>query len=118
MFLSVTKDGKSAIVSTTGNRDCHVIHRGGNLGENFSSQHINRSRELLAGNIDTGIMVDLSHANSDKDFKQALAASSVCQQLSSIDNDLIGVMIESNLVEEDKICQINWSTVKVLPMPA
>ena len=35
MFLSVTKDGKSAIVSTTGNRDCHVIHRGGNLGENF-----------------------------------------------------------------------------------
>ena len=45
-------------------------------------------------------MVDLSHANSDKDFKkQAFAASSVCQQLSSIDNDLVGVMIESNLVE-------------------
>ena len=101
MFLSVTKDGKSAIVSTTGNRDCHVIHRGGNLGENFSSQHINRSRELLeASGINTGIMVDLSHANSDKDFKkQAFAASSVCQQLSSIDNDLVGVMIESNLVE-------------------
>ena len=45
-------------------------------------------------------MVDLSHANSDKDFKkQTLAANSVCQQIRSKDRDLVGVMIESNLVE-------------------
>ena len=101
MFLSVTKHGKSAIVSTTGNSDCHVIHRGGKLGENFSSPHIDHSRELLEANdIETGIMVDLSHDNSDKDFKkQTLAANSVCQQISSKDRDLVGVMIESNLVE-------------------
>ena len=100
-FLDVTKHGKSAIVSTTGNADCHVIHRGGKLGENFSSPHIDHSRELLQANdIETGIMVDLSHANSDKDFKkQTLAANSVCQQISSIYKDLVGVMIESNLVE-------------------
>ena len=42
MFLSVTKHGKSAIVSTTGNGDCHIIHRGGKLGENFSSPHTKR----------------------------------------------------------------------------
>ena len=100
MFLSVTKHGKSAIVSTTGNGDCHIIHRGGKLGENFSPPHINDSRKLLEANgIKTGIMIDLSHANSDKDFKkQAFAANSVCRQISLHDEDIVGVMVESNIV--------------------
>ena len=100
-FLSVTKMGTSAIVSTSGNSDCHVIHRGGTDGPNFSSTHINQTAEVLqSNNIKTGIMVDLSHANSDKNFEnQVIAANSVCKQITEGNKDIVGIMIESNLVE-------------------
>ena len=101
MFLSVTKKGNSAIVSTSGNSDCHVIHRGGSNGTNYSEKPIIATTELLKTNgIETGIMVDLSHANSNKNFQnQIIAADSVSDQIAKGSRDIVGIMIESNLVE-------------------
>ena len=101
MFLSVTKKGNSAIVSTSGNSDCHVIHRGGSNGTNYSEKPIIATSELLkTSGIETGIMVDLSHANSNKNFQnQIIAADSVSDQIAKGSRDIVGIMIESNLVE-------------------
>jgi 3-deoxy-7-phosphoheptulonate synthase len=101
IFLSVTKQGHSAIFSTSGNPDCHVILRGGNQGPNFSAQSIaETSTSLQAVEIPAGIMVDMSHANSQKDHRKQLAvAADLCSQISAGNQDIIGVMVESNLEE-------------------
>ncbi len=109
MFLSVTKKGNSAIVSTSGNGDCHVIHRGGSNGTNYSKEQIAATSKLLETHeIDTGIMVDLSHANSNKNFNnQTVAANSVSDQIAAGSEDIIGIMIESNLVEGNQKISAN-----------
>ncbi|RZN57643.1 3-deoxy-7-phosphoheptulonate synthase AroG [Avibacterium paragallinarum] len=100
-FLSVTKFGHSAIVSTKGNADCHIILRGGDNGPNYSAKYV----EEICGNIEkTGriphVMVDFSHANSSKQFKKQLdVCADVCQQISQGSQKIFGVMIESHLVE-------------------
>lgn len=100
IFLSVTKQGHSAIFSTAGNPDCHIILRGGANGPNYDAQSVQSTSErLLAASIDTAVMVDMSHANSAKDHnKQIQVGADICQQLSNGNDDLMGVMIESNLV--------------------
>ena len=101
IFLSVTKQGHSAIFSTAGNPDCHVILRGGSQGTNFDSQSITNTFEgLTAAGVDAGIMVDMSHANSQKQHKnQLLVCESICQQLAEGERNIMGVMVESNLQE-------------------
>ncbi len=98
-FLSVTKQGISAIVSTTGNNDCHVILRGSNQGPNFDQSHVKQSADLLAkAGVKNRIMVDCSHGNSQKDHtRQPLVAANLAEQIESGDQSLCGVMIESNL---------------------
>ena len=100
-FLSVTKKGNSAIVSTSGNKDCHIIHRGGVNGTNYAKEYVATTEELLRKNdIDTGIMIDLSHANSNKNFKDQISAgASVGRQISEGNTNIVGIMIESNLIE-------------------
>ncbi|KAJ3014743.1 hypothetical protein HKX48_004981 [Thoreauomyces humboldtii] len=106
-FLSVTKQGLSAIVSTTGNDACHVILRGGTDGPNYSADHIRRYRaQVEKAGLQPRLMVDCSHGNSSKDHKkQTLVAQSVAEQLSqqpgpdSTAENIIGVMIESHLKE-------------------
>ncbi|WP_268738876.1 3-deoxy-7-phosphoheptulonate synthase AroG [Avibacterium sp. 21-594] len=100
-FLSVTKFGHSAIVSTKGNADCHIILRGGNNGPNYSAKDVNEVCESIekSGRI-PHVMVDFSHANSNKQFKKQLeVCADVCQQIAQGSNQIFGVMIESHLVE-------------------
>ncbi|MFZ7240021.1 3-deoxy-7-phosphoheptulonate synthase AroG [Avibacterium avium] len=100
-FLSVTKFGHSAIVSTKGNADCHIILRGGDNGPNYSAKDVNEVCESIekSGRI-PHVMVDFSHANSSKQFKKQLeVCADVCQQIAQGSNQIFGVMIESHLVE-------------------
>ena len=100
-FLSVTKEGKSAIFNTAGNDDCHIIHRGGNNKSNYGSDDVKNSVRILEQNgMRPNIMIDASHANSNKDFKmQSRVVDDVKNQLLSGEKNIIGIMLESNLVE-------------------
>ena len=99
-FLSVTKAGHSAIVSTTGNEDCHVILRGGKE-PNYDAAHVDAAaKEIAAAALAARLMIDLSHANSNKDFKRQIeVAKDVTEQLAAGDERIVGVMVESHLVE-------------------
>ncbi len=101
IFLSVTKTGRSAIFSTLGNHDCHAILRGGDRGPNYDSQSVRAAAERIEGaGLPPRMMVDMSHANSGKEFKRQLEVSaSLCHQLRMGEEGIMGVMIESNLVE-------------------
>lgn len=98
-FLSVDKDGRSAIFSTSGNKDCHVILRGGRE-PNYKAQYVNQAaQELKAQGLPSAVMVDCSHANSSRDYRrQALVAQDIGQQLRLGSQNISGVMIESHLV--------------------
>ena len=100
-FLSVTKFGHSAIVSTKGNEDCHIILRGGDNGPNYSEQDVAEvCDELAKAGYRAHVMVDFSHANSCKQFKKQLDVSrEVARQIATGSNKIFGVMIESHLVE-------------------
>ncbi len=100
-FLSVTKEGKSAIFNTAGNDDCHIIHRGGNNKSNYGSNDVKNSVRILEQNgMRPNIMIDASHANSNKDFKmQSKVVDDVKNQLLSGEKNIIGIMLESNLIE-------------------
>ena len=100
-FLSVTKEGKSAIFNTAGNNDCHIILRGGNKKANYSSKDVSESTDTLESNgMRSNIMIDASHANSKKDYKnQSIVVNDVKQQISNGEKNIIGIMLESNLVE-------------------
>ena len=99
-FLSVTKLGHSAIVETKGNPDCHIILRGGKE-PNYSKEHVDRiTQQLKDSNLNQKIMVDFSHANSNKKFEnQMLVCDDVCQQMDNGNQSVFGVMVESHLVE-------------------
>ncbi|MFB0935506.1 MAG: 3-deoxy-7-phosphoheptulonate synthase AroG [Propionivibrio sp.] len=99
-FLSVTKGGHSAIVSTSGNEDCHVILRGGQE-TNYDAAHVEAAaREIASAGLAASIMIDLSHANSNRDFRRQLdVARDVAAQLAAGEDRIIGAMVESHLVE-------------------
>ncbi|MDO5069685.1 MAG: 3-deoxy-7-phosphoheptulonate synthase AroG [Neisseria zoodegmatis] len=99
-FLSVTKAGHSAIVHTAGNPDCHVILRGGKE-PNYSSEHVKAAAEQLTqAGVTPKLMVDFSHANSRKDYRRQMeVAQDVAQQIRDGENNIMGVMVESHLVE-------------------
>ncbi|MBP6117159.1 MAG: 3-deoxy-7-phosphoheptulonate synthase AroG [Neisseriaceae bacterium] len=100
-FLSVTKSGHSAIVHTAGNPDCHVILRGGNSGPNYDATSVSASvAQLQKAGVTPNLMVDFSHANSSKDFKrQVQVAEDVAAQIAAGQQHIMGVMVESHLVE-------------------
>jgi len=99
-FLSVTKGGHSAIVSTAGNEDCHVILRGGKA-PNYDAAHVDEAaREIASAALAGRLMVDFSHANSSKEFKRQIdVAKDVAGQLAAGEERIMGVMVESHLVE-------------------
>ncbi|MBL4910087.1 MAG: 3-deoxy-7-phosphoheptulonate synthase AroG [Alteromonadaceae bacterium] len=99
-FLSVTKFGHAAIVQTTGNKDCHIILRGGK-STNFDADSVKVvTDDLKKANLNDKIMIDFSHANSQKKFKnQLLVNDDVCGQIVQGNKQIFGVMVESNLVE-------------------
>jgi 3-deoxy-7-phosphoheptulonate synthase len=100
-FLSVTKQGVAAIVETRGNRDTHVILRGGAKGPNYSAADVARVvADLQKAKLPGYLMIDCSHANSAKDHaRQPQVVADVCGQLASGSRAVIGVMLESFLVD-------------------
>lgn len=98
-FLGINFAGRTSIVQTKGNPDVHIVLRGGNEAPNFSPDDIKTTADLLkANNLTPAIMVDCSHANSEKDHeRQCDVLDSIIEQLVSGTNDIFGVMIESNL---------------------
>lgn len=98
-FLSVTKGGHSAIVSTKGNEDCHIILRGGKAPNHDAASVEQTSKELEASGVRPRIMIDASHANSNKDYRrQPIVIDEICQQIEKGDERVFGVMVESHLV--------------------
>ncbi|BGP15924.1 hypothetical protein JCM10213_003646 [Rhodosporidiobolus nylandii] len=102
-FLSVTKQGISAIVETEGNPACHVILRGSNSGPNYSAEHVKKAAEALRkAKVSDKVMIDCSHGNSSKRFEnQPIVAADIAKQLGDKETaeNITGVMIESHLVE-------------------
>lgn len=100
-FLSVTKEGRTAIVNSTGNEFTHIILRGGSDEPNYSAKHVEQSAGMLiAANLRPNIMIDFSHANSHKTpSRQREVSDDVCQQIEQGETRVFGVMIESHLVE-------------------
>lgn len=98
-FLAVTKDGQSAIASTTGNPDCHVILRGGKT-PNFDAASVQAASEVLEKNgLPPRLMVDASHANSSKKPEnQPAVIEDIAAQLEAGQRRIMGVMVESHLV--------------------
>jgi 3-deoxy-7-phosphoheptulonate synthase len=99
-FLSVTKFGHSAIVTTEGNKDCHIILRGGKE-PNYSAKHVaDVVKDLEKSGLPTKMMIDFSHANSSKQFKKQMeVCTDVCAQIEGGDQNIMGVMVESHMVE-------------------
>lgn len=100
IFMSLTKMGHSAIFSTTGNPDCHVILRGGNDGPNYNEASVQQAvSQLETAHVQSKLMIDCSHANSSKQHeKQIEVAASIKSQLTKGSNHIMGVMVESHLV--------------------
>ena len=100
-FLGATKSGHAAIVSTRGNGDCHLILRGGSNGPNYDAAHVKAAvASLAAAHVPQNVMIDCSHANSNKQYLQQMTvATSVAAQIAAGDRHIIGLMAESNLVE-------------------
>jgi 3-deoxy-7-phosphoheptulonate synthase len=98
-FLAVTKDGRSAIASTSGNDDCHIILRGGKA-TNYDAASVEAAcAEAVKSGVRPAVMIDASHANSSKKPEnQPLVMADVGAQIAGGDRRIIGVMIESNLV--------------------
>ena len=99
-FLGHTKNGQSAIFVTTGNPDCHVILRGGRRTVNYTADSVAQvCRQLEDAELPPHVMIDCSHANSNKDYtRQALVCRDVVGQITTGNRHIIGVMLESNLV--------------------
>ena len=97
-FLSVHKNGQVAIVQTNGNRDCHVILRGGKV-PNYDAASVNSAcKELDAAKLPATLMVDCSHANSSKQHeKQVEVAREIAAQVAKGSHCVFGLMVESHL---------------------
>lgn len=100
IFMSLTKAGHSAIFETTGNQDCHVILRGGNSGPNYAAPFVaDAVSQLKAAGVEDKLMIDCSHANSEKQHeRQLVVANSIAEQLAQGEQHIMGVMAESHLV--------------------
>ena len=105
-FLSVTKQGVSAIVSTSGNDSCHIILRGSTDGPNYSAENVEAAWAIQQkAGISNRIMIDCSHGNSCKDWtQQHTVAKSVAAQLAAGDDHIGAVMIESNINSGNQKC--------------
>ncbi len=98
-FLSVTKEGRTAIFSTSGNEDAHIILRGGKDAPNYDAVNVDKvAKGMEKAGLRANIMVDFSHANSLKQFqRQMIVGEDVGEQIANGDKRIMGIMAESNL---------------------
>ena len=98
-FMAVTKGGRSAIATTSGNDDCHIILRGGSRPNYDQASVASAAAELARSGVGQRMMVDTSHANSGKNPEnQPLVVADIARQISDGEQRIVGTMIESNLV--------------------
>ncbi len=99
-FLSVTKEGHSAIFQTAGNPDCHIILRGGSKHPNYDPETIrDTSEKLQKAGLSAAIVVDCSHANSGKDYeRQAIVCRDIAGQVAGGETGIVGIMLESHIL--------------------
>jgi 3-deoxy-7-phosphoheptulonate synthase len=98
-FMAVTKGGRSAIAATSGNEDCHIILRGGRTPNHDAASVDAAASELARSGVNQRMMIDASHANSNKKPEnQPLVVADIAGQVSHGETRIMGVMIESNLV--------------------
>ncbi|HQA33307.1 MAG TPA: 3-deoxy-7-phosphoheptulonate synthase, partial [Casimicrobium huifangae] len=99
-FMGMTKMGQAAVFETRGNRDCHVILRGGKQS-NYDAASVQAACDALAAaKLRPQVMIDLSHANSSKQHRRQIeVGSDVAKQIAAGDQRVVGVMIESHLHE-------------------
>ena len=99
-FLGHTHHGQSAIFVTAGNPDCHIILRGGRNCVNYTADAVaDTTAKMQKTGIAPRIMIDFSHANSQKDYRrQSVVCHDVAAQIAAGNRNIIGAMIESNLV--------------------
>ncbi|MAH79790.1 MAG: 3-deoxy-7-phosphoheptulonate synthase [Gammaproteobacteria bacterium] len=100
VFLGATKEADIAMLKTAGNNDTHIILRGGKV-PNFDKESVEQTLTALKeAEVNESIMIDASHGNSQKKFKQQIPViESICQQITEGNNNIKGVMIESHLNE-------------------
>ena len=98
-FLGINNDGNVSVITTAGNRYAHVVLRGGDGKPNYDSVSVSLAEQALKkAGIDCNIMVDCSHANSNKNHElQPLVMENVTNQILEGNKSIIGIMIESNL---------------------
>ncbi len=108
-FLSVTKQGVSAIVTTKGNDACHIILRGSSQGTNYEAEIIaDICQQITDAGLPASVMIDCSHGNSLKDYRnQPIVVQSLCQQITAGNKSITAVMIESNIIEGSQKLQGN-----------
>ncbi|MBG30895.1 MAG: 3-deoxy-7-phosphoheptulonate synthase [Opitutae bacterium] len=99
-FLGINNEGIASIVKTKGNPNCHLILRGG-VNPNYYSNIVNNSVQMcIDNNVIPNIFIDCSHGNSQKNYKnQKVVVDSICEQISKGQDNIVGVMIESNIHE-------------------
>lgn len=98
-FLSVTKGGHSAIVSTVGNEDCHIILRGGKTPNYDTASVAAACKDITAAGLAPRLMIDASHANSAKNPENQIpVCADIARQIAGGDTRIVGVMVESHLV--------------------
>ena len=100
VFLGATKEADIAMLKTAGNNDAHIILRGGKV-PNYDQESVeNTLTALKEAEVNESIMIDASHGNSQKKFKQQIPViESICSQIAEGNNNVKGVMIESHLNE-------------------
>jgi 3-deoxy-7-phosphoheptulonate synthase len=98
-FLGINQDGQVAVIRTKGNRYGHIVLRGGAKGPNYDSVTIALvEKELARNSLPANIVVDCSHANSNKDpTLQPLVMNDVLHQVVEGNQSIVGTMLESNI---------------------
>lgn len=99
-FLGINLEGLASIVTTTGNPDGHLVLRGGKQGPNYDAAHVQHAAGQLANlNLNSRLMIDCSHDNSNKDYaQQPMVLQNVAEQLENGSKQIMGIMLESHLV--------------------
>jgi len=99
-FLGINSEGKVAVISTNGNPYAHIVLRGGNSKPNYDSVSVSVcEQEMRKAGVSTNIMVDCSHANSNKNHElQPLVMENITNQIIEGNQSIVGIMVESNLV--------------------
>lgn len=98
-FLGIDGKGQAAAITTSGNKGCHVVLRGGSSGPNYDAASVTKTSEALTkASLPDTIMIDCSHGNSSKKpERQPIVLADIMDQIAAGDNAISGVMIESNL---------------------